>query len=50
MNLQAFKVHVASTLVSQQNADIETMDTKDLLEKFRETGGEVYGCENDDYL
>lgn len=35
MNLQSFKLFVANSLVSQQNADIETMDTKDLLERFQ---------------
>jgi TATA-binding protein-associated factor len=35
MNLQAFKMFVANSLVSQQNADIEAMDTKDLLERFQ---------------
>ncbi|WUR03626.1 helicase (MOT1) [Vairimorpha necatrix] len=34
MNLQSFKVFIASSIVSQQNADIETMNTKDLLERF----------------
>jgi TATA-binding protein-associated factor len=34
MDLQSFKVFIASSVVSQQNADIETMDTKDLLERF----------------
>ncbi|KAM0672538.1 btaf1 RNA polymerase II [Ordospora colligata] len=35
MNLQSFKMFIANSLISQQNADIETMETKDLLEKFR---------------
>ncbi|KAF9749465.1 TATA-binding protein-associated factor MOT1, partial [Nosema granulosis] len=35
MDLQSFKMFIASSLVSQQNADIETMDTKDLLERFQ---------------
>lgn len=34
MDLQSFKLFIASSVVSQQNADIETMDTKDLLERF----------------
>ncbi|KAF7682867.1 TATA-binding protein-associated factor MOT1 [Astathelohania contejeani] len=34
MNLQAFKVHVAGSLVSQQNSMVESMDTKDLLERI----------------
>ncbi|UYI28145.1 TATA-binding protein-associated factor MOT1 [Encephalitozoon cuniculi] len=38
MNLQSFKMFVANSLVSQQNADIETMDTKDLLERFQVPG------------
>lgn len=38
MNLQSFKLFVANSLVSQQNADIETMDTKDLLERFQGLG------------
>lgn len=38
MNLQVFKLFVANSLVSQQNADIETMDTKDLLERFQSLG------------
>ncbi|ADM11287.1 Mot1 helicase-like protein [Encephalitozoon intestinalis ATCC 50506] len=38
MNLQSFKMFVANSLVSQQNADIETMDTKDLLERFQVLG------------
>lgn len=38
MNLQSFKMFVANSLVSQQNTDIETMDTKDLLERFQVAG------------
>ncbi|KAI4292222.1 TATA-binding protein-associated factor [Pancytospora philotis] len=35
MNYQNFKVYVASSIVTQQNTDIERMDTKDLLERFQ---------------
>ncbi|EJW04463.1 hypothetical protein EDEG_01333 [Edhazardia aedis USNM 41457] len=34
MNLQAFKTHVAKSLISQQNSNIESMETTDLLERF----------------
>ena len=34
MDLQSFKVFIASSVVTQQNADIETMNTQDLLERF----------------
>ncbi|TBT99396.1 SNF2-like chromatin remodeling complex protein, partial [Hamiltosporidium magnivora] len=34
MNLQAFKIHVAGSLISQQNTDIERMETCGLLERF----------------
>lgn len=34
MNYQNFKVFVASSIVTQQNTDVEKMDTKDLLERF----------------
>jgi len=35
MNYQNFKLYVANTVVSQQNNEIETMNTKDLLERFQ---------------
>lgn len=35
MNYQNFKLYVAKTLVTQQNNEIETMDTKDILERFQ---------------
>ncbi len=34
MNFQNFKMHIASSIVSQQNTNVEKMDTKDLLERF----------------
>lgn len=35
MNYQNFKVFVASSVVTQQNTEIQRMDTKDLLERFQ---------------
>lgn len=35
MNYQNFKLYVAKTLITQQNNEIETMDTKDILERFQ---------------
>ena len=35
MNLQRFKLHVASSVVNQQNAQLATMQTEELLELFQ---------------
>ena len=35
MNLQAFKLHVASSVVNQQNAALSTMKTEELLDLFQ---------------
>lgn len=36
MNYQNFKLYVANTIVTQQNNDIQKMETKDILEKFQQ--------------
>ncbi|KAM0687118.1 TATA-binding protein-associated factor mot1 [Conglomerata obtusa] len=47
MNLQSFKVYVANSVVSQQNCDVESMEIGEVLEKFKSTGGVLYGEEDE---
>jgi len=43
LNLQAFKINIASTVVNQQNAGLGTMDTDQILDLFNfgDTGGNL---------
>lgn len=45
MGLQRFKMNIASTVVSQQNADLATMDTENVLDLFsgQDDGGGAGG-------